>query len=81
MVVAWVVGIPVASSEGNRLEQAGGQEAAGKVPILFGATATSTLEAIMYDYRLVEFFLDLPKIAGIKWHAQSSPVLPRWPTE
>jgi dihydrodipicolinate synthase/N-acetylneuraminate lyase len=101
-------------------------EAGGQIPILFGATATHTMEAIrltqmakkagaagvqmsmpyyeaptwedtkafyrelndsvdigvmvyntftppgpnMYDYRLIEFFLDLPKIAGIKWHTQ-----------
>jgi 4-hydroxy-tetrahydrodipicolinate synthase len=27
--------------------------------------------ANMYDHRLIEFLLDLPNIAGIKWHAQS----------
>ena len=103
------------------------EEANGQVPVLFGATATHTMEAMrlsrmaeevgatglqmsmpyyeqptwedtkafyrelndtvgigvmvyntytpaginMFDYRLIEFFLDLPRIAGIKWHAAS----------
>ena len=101
------------------------EEADGQVPVLFGATATHTMEAMrlsrmaeeagatglqmsmpyyeqptwedtkafyrelndtvgigvmvyntyspagcnMSDYRLIEFLLDLPRIAGIKWHA------------
>jgi 4-hydroxy-tetrahydrodipicolinate synthase len=103
------------------------EEANGQTPVLFGATATHTMEAIrlakmaehvgatglqmsmpyyepptwedtkafyrelndsigigvmvyntysppginMCDYRLIEFFLDLPRIAGIKWHVAS----------
>ena len=114
-------------AERQALLEAALDEARGRIPILFGATATYTMEAVrlarmaekagaaglqmsmpyyetptledtkafyrelndsvgigimvyntftpagpnLYDYRLLEFFLDLPRITGIKWHAQS----------
>lgn len=113
--------------ERQQLLETAVDEVKGHAPILFGATATHTMEAIrlarmaekvgasgiqmsmpyydpptledtkafyrelndsvgigtmvyntyspagcnMFDYRLIEFFLDLPRIAGIKWWAPS----------